>query len=348
MSRPSAAAQIRFLQDLQRLLDEGSFTATYKFALLHAIADLCVTHGDDSGDPLTLPTADLARRFVQLYWPQAAPFPAAGQAQVLAQNTSNQAAVVNWVREMQPSYGGSLAQAQETDDWRRLVRRVDGKIREMPLWKLQTVGNERVEFLYENREEENPREITLKPGVAYCFRAFHPLITEMVEGAWVQFVRRQNGATLGRTTDLHSFLFGAGRASLARFRPLLEDIQQGRCFYCGTRLRKTAAVDHFIPWRRYPVDLGHNFVLAHSRCNGQKADRLAATEHLRRWRDRNLDVTYDLAERFHDAGVPHDLGASTRIARWAYEQVAKVGGHVWVRADQLVPLPPDWMDVFRN
>lgn len=36
---PSPEQQIAFLQQLQRLLDEGSFTATYKYALLHAIAD---------------------------------------------------------------------------------------------------------------------------------------------------------------------------------------------------------------------------------------------------------------------------------------------------------------------
>ena len=44
---PSAEAQVRFLRDLQRILDEGSFVATYKFALIHALADLAVERGDD-------------------------------------------------------------------------------------------------------------------------------------------------------------------------------------------------------------------------------------------------------------------------------------------------------------
>lgn len=34
--------QIRFLLNIQRLLTEGQFTATYKFALLSALADLSV------------------------------------------------------------------------------------------------------------------------------------------------------------------------------------------------------------------------------------------------------------------------------------------------------------------
>ena len=59
---PSAEAQLDFIRQLRRLLDEGSFVATYKYALLHAIADLCVTKGDDTGAPLTITTRDLADR----------------------------------------------------------------------------------------------------------------------------------------------------------------------------------------------------------------------------------------------------------------------------------------------
>ena len=48
---PTAHARLTFLRNLRRLLDEGTFTATYRYALLHAIANLCVTRGDDSGEP---------------------------------------------------------------------------------------------------------------------------------------------------------------------------------------------------------------------------------------------------------------------------------------------------------
>ena len=37
---PSSDEQIKFLVNLQRLLDEGLFVASYKFALLLALADL--------------------------------------------------------------------------------------------------------------------------------------------------------------------------------------------------------------------------------------------------------------------------------------------------------------------
>lgn len=71
---PSSDEQVRFLVNVQRLLDEGLFVATYKDALLLSLADLCIERGDDSGVPLPLATEDIAERFVQYYWRRAAPF----------------------------------------------------------------------------------------------------------------------------------------------------------------------------------------------------------------------------------------------------------------------------------
>lgn len=53
---PSSDQQIRFLVNLQRLLDEGQFVASYKFALLLALAELSIEQGDDSGGRLRRPT----------------------------------------------------------------------------------------------------------------------------------------------------------------------------------------------------------------------------------------------------------------------------------------------------
>ncbi len=339
---PSAREQLDFIQKLRRLLDEGSFVATYKYALLHAIADLCVTRGDDSGAPLALSTRELADQFVRLYWRQAAPFPAGDTEQPLRQNTGRQAAVLNAVREARAEYDDHLGKVEQGERWQGLLSRVERTVRVMPLWKLQTVGSERMEFLYENREGENPPAIVLKPGVGYCFRQFYSLVIEMVEGAWTQHVRRTNSERLGPEAELRHFLFGTSRGDLTRYREILEDVQEGRCFYCGGPLKNTGAVDHFIPWRRYPLDLGHNFVLAHSVCNSSKGDRLAAVPHLRRWRERNVSALYELPRRFGEAGLVHDLVASTKITRWAYEQVARQSGQVWVRGKEMVRLGGEW------
>ena len=94
---PTAEEQLEFLRSLQRLMEEGSFVASYKFALLHAIADLCLVKGDDGGAKLELSTSEIAEQFVRLYWPQVAPYPASAEPQILSQNTGRQAAIVRQV-----------------------------------------------------------------------------------------------------------------------------------------------------------------------------------------------------------------------------------------------------------
>jgi len=339
---PSPEFQLDFLQQLQRLLDEGSFVATYKYALLHAIADLGVLHGQDSGAELTLTTRQIAERFAELYWQQGVPFPAGDRLEVLNQNTGRQAAVVNAVHETRAQYGGRLSAAKRTAEvWEPLVKRVEETVCRMPLWRLQTVGQEQIEFLYANTGRG--QSITLRPGVAYCFRVFYPLITDMVEGAWSHFIRRYNHQILGTTTDLRTFLFGADRTALSRLQPILHDVQQGTCLYCKAAFASRAiCVDHFVPWRRYPVDLGHNFVLAHDTCNSRKGDRLAAEVHLERWRDRNVEHGQELAERFTAAGFQQDWPSSLRVTRWAYAQVERSRGQVWVEGSRLEALSTGW------
>lgn len=114
---------------------------------------------------------------------------------------------------------------------------------------------EQLNFLYEN--QGNGGVIQLLPGIAYCFREFHALISDLVQGAWVRYVRRQNLTLIGETTDLHEFLFGSERNNLVTVRPVLLDLQHGRCFYCNRGVvGETTQVDHFVAWARYPADLG--------------------------------------------------------------------------------------------
>lgn len=342
---PSPEAQIRFLQQFQRILSDGAFVATYKFALLHALADLSVIRGDDTGAALRLSTSEIAEQIIELYWRQAAPFPTPHQALVLRQNTGRQAAILNYLRDAREACGPSLAQLRRRPEhWRPLVRQVDGVLREMPLWKLQTVGEARVDFLYENLGRGT--EITLRPGVAYCFRAFYDLVTDLVRGAWLRFVRAQNAAALGDVGDLSVHLFGSERASLTLYLPILMDVQEGACFYCGGGLRKGVEVDHFVPWSRYPMDLGHNFVLAHAACNQSKSDHLAAEPHLERWIRRNELQGRALSEAFGGAGIIHDQRASHEITRWAYAQVERIQGPVWLERGALVSLSSDWPRYF--
>ena len=339
---PTASEQLDFLRSLQRLMDEGSFVASYKFALLHAIADLCLVKGDVGGAKLELSTFEIAAQFIRLYWPQVVPYSASAEQPILSQNTGRQAAIVRNVAEQRARYQGSLADLERSDsDWGRLVADVERTVRKMPLWKLQTVRSGRLHFLYENHE--SGQVVQLQPGVAYCFRAFYPMITDMIEGAWSQFVQQRNRKHLGQVVDLRSFLFGSRRQSLDAYRPLLRDLQEGRCFYCERDIKSRSDVDHFIPWRVYSLDLGHNFVLAHPGCNSSKSDLLAAEEHLERWAERNRTRRDELEEGFDQLSVLRDWPKSRQIAHWAYGQADEAGRQAWVGAkDDLKPLSGAW------
>lgn len=147
MQTPAPSDQIKFLKNLQRLLAEGLFTATYKYALLAASADLCVEHGDDSGDPWTVSLFDLSGKLVEYYWRHATPYTAAGLSHVLRQSTGKQARVLKLVSDARDCYGPSLANMmRNATEWRPLVQSVVPTLKDQPLWRLQIVGQQETRF----------------------------------------------------------------------------------------------------------------------------------------------------------------------------------------------------------
>ena len=138
----------------------------------------------------------------------------------------------------------------------------------------------------------------------------------MIHGAWLAHVRKLNGPVLGTTADLEEFLFGSARGNLSGIRPVLVELQNRRCFYCHRDLARAGDVDHFVPWAQYPVDLGHNFVLAHPTCNGAKGSMLAAEEHLIHWVDRNpvyAPVIAEACESRGDGARPSGIAADRGV-----------------------------------
>ena len=130
---------------------------------------------------------------------------------------------------------------------------------------------------------------------------------------------------------------------MAAVKPILLDFQKGDCFYCRRPLRREFAhVDHFVPWSRYPVDLGHNFVLAHATCNSNKSDRLACADHLNAWVGQVERVAPELGREFDRSGISNDFKTSVRIVNWAYTQTFASRGLTWVEPDRLEPLPSQW------
>src|SRR6476660_6308027 len=114
---PTPEEQVQFLRNIQRLLAEGLFVASYEFALIHALADLAVMKGEDSGAPLDLETKDIAAEFVELYWRQSLPFPISGKSSdpVLQQNTGGQAEIISHIIRSQGKCGTSLFRLKQQE-----------------------------------------------------------------------------------------------------------------------------------------------------------------------------------------------------------------------------------------
>lgn len=333
--RPTAEAQLQFLQQIQRLFEDGNFTATYKFALLMALAELAVEHGSDDTSELPLKMTQIAEKFAEFYWPQTAPYVSALPGTIpslLAQNQGAQAAVVAALCSLRDKGVSTLIQAQRLDDWAATIAYIATIVRQMPVKFLQNVGGVSIPFLY---DYPPPRGgLVLKQGVAFMLRTFHPLIQQLARAGWVRHVRenRLNASAIGQTDELETFMFGAQRKAITEAGKVLAQMQDHKCFYCGGRIQSEGDVDHFIPWSKYPRNLAQNFVLAHAECNRSKSDMLAAATHLEHWLRRNDSVGADLAGQLEKIGFVGDDGCSLKVAQWAYGLGVASGSYGWIRS----------------
>jgi hypothetical protein len=244
ISRPSPEDQVRFIANIERILSEGSFVATYKYALLVALVELAIERGDDSNRELALPIRDIADKFAELYWRQAAPYEADGASGlgfVLHQNQGRQAGAITRLPEVAGWAEGSrstLAEARRTVEWNDWSARCSRCSRPC------RCGDCSASATRTSASCTNPgpgtSHITLLPGVACHLRERAPLIRRLAQTEWLRFVLslEQNQPALGRAVGLSEFLFGSNRAALSlKVSEPLRELQHGRCFYCEGSLR---------------------------------------------------------------------------------------------------------------
>lgn len=348
---------IAFGEKVLALLDQGAFTATYKYAVLLALIDVCLSSADAHGRPPRLvEPRDLAARVVELYWPQARPYGTVGdEAVVLRQNSSGQAEVITLIRRFKARAGqeATLYRARLADPagYDRLVAGVAWKLVEMPLPRLQRFGTGEP-FLYDIGWDPNvkraeylkrPQDFTLglRPGVGDHLVRLAGLLRPLVQQQWAERVVAWNRADvpeLATRADLDSFLFGASRADLAPVRRELRRLQNWHCMYCEAELHGQVDVDHFLPWARYPDDGVHNLVAAHPGCNRKKRDTLAAAPHVEAWsgRFRYPDVRAHLERVAADRRWPAHAERTLSVGRAVYLRLP-ADARLWLADDEFVP-----------
>lgn len=100
---------------------------------------------------------------------------------------------------------------------------------------------------------------------------------------------------------------------------------------------RRGCVDRFIPWARYPHDLGHNFVLAHATCNNNKSGHLAAHEHSDRWHEQNIILNGSALSSELDVYFTCDAERLEAVATWAYSLAHQNGVSLWLSDKIFIP-----------
>lgn len=329
---PTAQEQLRFLKDIQRILQSGSFSSTYKFALLISLSRLAIEKGEDSGQPLSLEYTDIAEKFIELYWKQAVPYAFNDEDQIiLNQNNGRQAAIVNRIVQLRQSYSSLGALRQKSFEWLKLLKDVAKTIKEMPVQYLQNINGQNFEFLY--RLDQCGKQLNLLSKVMYCLRQFSEIIEELCQKRWIDYIRKNstNSPILNQLPNLEQFMFEPSRNQLNAVSQVLIELQECKCFYCNRIIKKdNYAVDHFIPWSMYPSDTGHNFVLADTSCNSKKSNLLASNEFLHKWQERNEEHDLIIVDRISILGFLTDKERSHKVAEWAYNQGKENNYLMWM------------------
>lgn len=323
--------QLNFINYIQRLLVEGDFSATYKYALLHALADCAIEYPlDDEHAALEISLDSLVDKFVELYWHHAAPFTQNdGQSELLLQNAGKQSKVISELNLCQANNIRTLNALKQSHYWQSIYKATLQTLKDGPLWRLQKLAKVDECFLYPHAKGN--KFITLNPGIAHCFRRFYDLVVHLARNAWLLKIQsiKQNQHIIGAQSQLYDFLFGTDRQSLTKAVPVLFEIQKGNCFYCNKPLGNSQHVDHFIPFARYAHDLGHNFVLAHGKCNNAKRDLLAAPKFKDNWINQNLVLHERTISQALENYFYCDGAKSLAVADWAYEIVESTKGTFW-------------------
>lgn len=352
-----------FAERLLELVDSARLSTTYKLATLMALFDVAAEGTDPGGGaPSTLSGREVARRVIELYWPQTVPYDAVeGAPRVLRHSSQNDipAKLAAWRAAHGVGAGATMEQARMADpeSWEELMAGLEATVLGMPLAKLQRFGGgqraaeDRFIYDFSWREEIKRRQteaagfddtLHLKAGTGEWLVRFAPLVRPLVESRFVERVAQQNREMFDQP-DLVEFLFGADRISLARVSGPLAEAQGHSCFYCGDGLRGAVQVDHFVPWsRRHHNDLD-NLVAAHGRCNGAKSASLAAVNHLERWLARFDPESASAAgiEHVHsETQWPRNPARTLGVARASYLWLPPET-MLWVRNRDLEPADGD-------
>jgi len=170
--------------------------------VLLALIDLCLAGTQaSSAPPEMVTTRQLADTIVEIYWPHTVPFASRAEARILSKNTRGQAEIVSAVLTFRSrhapdaSVGRWHARVAAPAAYERLVKTVEWKLIEMPLPRLQMMGQSLDPFIYEihwdarvqRRDIERDgfdNRVLLRPRVGEYFLQLNGLLRPLIQRRW--------------------------------------------------------------------------------------------------------------------------------------------------------------------
>lgn len=266
-----------FLDRMLVLLAQGSFTATYKYALMLALIDLCVEGTAEGTAPTIVTTVQVAERLIMLYWPHtrlyhrwATPDAESDAGRLYQSSTAHlgrgraQAGILQRIVQFRAGlvracHTPGQASRLDPDGFRRMRDEIEWIAATQPIPRLQLIGKRYEPFLYHlgwtveqnsglRIQPELPpltRRSQLRPdGLDNRLRFLPGVPDQLVSLAAVlrPLIQRQWSDMVARLNGLperhlEEFLFGQERIDLTPVREPLLDLQAGRCFYCLDRVQ---------------------------------------------------------------------------------------------------------------
>ena len=178
--------------------------------MLLALIDLCLAGTQaSSAPPEMVTTRQLADTIVEIYWPHTVPFASRAEARILSKNTRGQAEIVSAVLTFRSrhapdaSVGRWHARVAAPAAYERLVKTVEWKLIEMPLPRLQMMGQSLDPFIYEihwdarvqRRDIERDgfdNRVLLRPRVGEYFLQLNGLLRPLIQRRWAAMVAQLN------------------------------------------------------------------------------------------------------------------------------------------------------------
>ena len=287
------------VQRLFEVVNEGKRDATYKLALLLGLIDWVTTHAGAS----KAPTSELAESVLNIYFRQVSPYVSKKEEKTLKQGKQKRILIIEVVASLRNDHPecNRLQQIQHKNPEAYLKARdqVEQVLVAQPIPRLQRVGGKEIPFLYscswKPKQSLGPLRnsgldfIELKPGVRERLVVMGPLLRPVIEAIWVADVASWSKIET-EEENLRVHLFGTERTTFPlEVREGLHKLHSNKCFYCSVEVPEGLAVDHFIPWSRFPNDAIENLVMSCTPCNSKKSDHLASPFFLKKWLERLED-----------------------------------------------------------